>query len=54
LKGSILDIGGGGEAVIWQVYGDRVTASRVVNTELLLPNRWDDGYEIVLLMDQTK
>ena len=26
LKGSILDIGGGGEAVIGQVYGDRVTA----------------------------
>lgn len=26
LKGSILDIGGGGEAIIGQVYGDRVTA----------------------------
>ena len=26
LKGSILDVGGGGEAVIGQVYGDRVTA----------------------------
>ncbi len=26
LKGSILDIGGGGEAVIGQVYGDKVTA----------------------------
>ena len=26
LKGSILDIGGGGEAVIGQIYGDRVTA----------------------------
>ena len=26
LKGSILDIGGGGEAVVGQIYGDRVTA----------------------------
>ena len=26
LKGSILDIGGGGEAIIGQMYGDRVTA----------------------------
>lgn len=26
LKGSILDIGGGGEAVIGQMYGNRVTA----------------------------
>ncbi len=26
LKGSILDIGGGGEAIIGQMYGDKVTA----------------------------